>query len=309
MGRIDEALRRARAPIERIEDKRPRADVFVSVWESDSQPERAMPRTPEIRRSPSVEIAPAPTVARPFTASPTFESVDEDWREKLALTTTHDVVIHQFRRLAAVLVQAQRSRRFKTVMVTSAVPGDGKTMTSLNVALVLSESYRRRVVLIEADFRRPRIASVVRLPIGDGLSDVMKSGEDRKVWRVQLTPNLTVVPAGTPDPDPLSGLTSTRMHEFLLSAAEEFDWVILDTPPTSVAADASLLAPFTDATILVVRAGHTPNAAVQQAVDVLGRERIAGVVLNAADDRSVVDNDYYYSSMAPAEPVSNRVEA
>jgi len=84
------------------------------------------------------------------------------------------------------------------------------------------------------------------------------------------------------------------MQEFLQWAAEQFDSVIVDTPPTSIAADAALLSPFTDATILVIRAGQTPNAAVQQAVEAIGRERIAGVVLNAADSRSAVASDYYY---------------
>jgi capsular exopolysaccharide synthesis family protein len=189
-------------------------------------------------------------------------------------------------------------------MVTSAVPGDGKTMTSLNLALVLSESYRRRVVLVEADFRRPRIGGVINLPMAEGLSDIMKSPEDRKVKPVQLTPYLTLVPAGRPDADPVSGLTSRRMQEFLLSAAEEFDWVILDTPPTSVAADAALLSPFTDATIMVIRAGHTPNAAVQQSIDAIGRERIVGVVLNAAPQPSATSGDYYGS--IASEPYSGQ---
>jgi capsular exopolysaccharide synthesis family protein len=311
MGRIDEALRRARAPIANVESRRPSSDLFVSVWEESELPverpirsaepvERPI-RSAEVKRALPTELSSATVVTRTIPASTTVDGIDLDWREKLALTTNNEGVIHQFRRLAAVLVQAQRSRNLKTIMVTSAVPGDGKTLTSLNLALVLSESYRRRVVLIEADFRRPRIGSVINLPMNDGLSDLMKSKEVRKVRRVQLTPNLTVLPAGRPDSDPVSGLTSARMQDFLQSAADEFDWVIVDTPPTSVAADASLLNPFTDATVLVIRAGSSPHAAVQQAVDVIGRDRILGVVLNGADGRSAAPAYYYHYEATSAD--------
>lgn len=306
MGRIDEALRRARAPIANAGSARPDPDVFVSVWgETDASVERPIRSTP-VRRQPAPELVAAPAEARAVSVA-SIDGIDQDWREKLALTTGDTGIIHQFRRLAAVLIQAQRSRHLKTILVTSAVPGDGKTLTSLNLALVLSESYKRRVVLIEADFRRPRIGSVINLPVMEGLSDIMKSFENRKVRRVQLTPNLTLVPAGHPDADPVGGLTSARMQEFLRSAADEFDWVIVDTPPTTVAADASLLGPFTDATILVVRAGHSPNDAVQQAIDVIGRERIVGVVLNAARSGASAAPYYYYDSTPGSEPISGRV--
>src|SRR5690242_9537294 len=215
MGRIDDALRRARAPLPDVTARQPGHDVFVSVWPELDAPapaERPLVRTPPSKRSaaiertapapPPVAVTPAlaapPTLPRPVAVSRASNFAAE-WREKIALTATNDAIIHQFRRLAAILVQTQRSRRVKTVMVTSALPGDGKTLTALNLALVLSESYRRRVVLVEADFRRPRISSVVNLPVGEGLTDVMNAVEDRKVPRVQLTSHLTLLPAGRPD--------------------------------------------------------------------------------------------------------------
>jgi capsular exopolysaccharide synthesis family protein len=213
-----------------------------------------------------------------------LRKVNPAWRERLTISSGADpLLVHQFHRLAAILLRAQRTRRLKSVMITSAAPHDGKTLTSLNLALVLSGPYRLRVLLIEGDLRRPAIAAAANLPPGDGLSEALKASDDQKVPLVQLTDMLTLLPAGRPDPDPLSGLTSPRMRRLLQEASEQFDWVILDTPPLGPTADAGLLCPLVDAAVLVIRAGGTPYRAVQTAIETLGQERILGVVLNAVD--------------------------
>jgi len=185
----------------------------------------------------------------------------------------------------------------KVVMVTSAVPNEGKTLTTLNIALVLAESYKRRVLLIDADLRRPRLTEAANLTVAEGLSEVLKATEDRKAGLTQLTDYLWFLPAGRPDPDPLSGLTSPRMQRLLQEAAERFDWVIVDTPPVTAAADAGLLGAIVDGIVLVVRAGRTPHPAVQHAIETLGRDRIFGVVLNGVNP----DLQEEYSVYAPTE--------
>ena len=156
------------------------------------------------------------------------------------------------------------------------------------------------MLLIEGDLRRPAIAAAANLPPGDGLSEALKAADDRKVPLIQLTDTLTLLPAGRPDPDPLSGLTSPRMQRLLQEASEQFDWVILDTPPLGATADAGLLCPLVDAAILVVRAGRTPHAAVQAAIETLGRERILGVVLNAVDHEVASGYDAEYAGHSKA---------
>jgi len=210
-----------------------------------------------------------------------------DSRRRLATIASADrLLIEQFRRLAATLIHSQRTAPLKVIMVTSAAPEEGKTLTALNLALVLSESFRLRVLLIDADLRRPKITEVANITV-EGLGEVVKAPEARKVPLVPVTDMLTLLPAGRADPDPLSGLTSARMQQLLHEAGATFDWVIVDTPPVGAAADASLLCAMADATVLVVRAGRTPFEAVQQAIDGIGRERIIGVVLNGVDGRDV----------------------
>jgi capsular exopolysaccharide synthesis family protein len=215
-----------------------------------------------------------------------------NWRQWLVSQDIDPTISEQFRRMAAALLHGQRESRLRVLMVTSAVPGEGKTMTALNLALVLAESYRRRVLLIDADLRRPRLTEAANLNVSEGLGEVLKAQEERKAPLTQLTDRLWLLPAGRPDPEPLSGLTSGRMQLLLGEAAERFDWVIVDTPPATATADAGLIGPLVDGTVLVVRAGHTPHPAVQKAVETIGHERIFGVVLNGVDKR---DEDDIYS--------------
>ncbi len=178
-------------------------------------------------------------------------------------------------------------------MVTSALAADGKTMTAVNLSLVLSEAYRRRVLLVEGDLRRPAISRAAGVPAGPGLSEALKAHDDRKPSLVQLTDTLTLLPAGQPDSDPLSGLTSARLQALIQDASEKFDWVIVDTPPLAATTDATLLCPLVEAVLLVVRAGRTPLEGVKQAIDALGRDRILGVVLNASDQAEAGTYEYY----------------
>ena len=180
-------------------------------------------------------------------------------------------------------------------MVTSALPGEGKTLTASNLALTLSESYQRRVLLIDADLRRPSIHQLFALPSLSGLSDGLRSMEDRKLTLVEVSPRLTVLPAGRPDPDPMSVLTSSRMQYVLDEAREKFDWVIVDTPPVGLMPDAHLLAAMVDGALLVIGAGMSPHRVVGKTAEVIGRDRILGVVLNRVARNDMSHGAYYYS--------------
>lgn len=195
--------------------------------------------------------------------------------------------IEQYRRLAAVMYQAQENRGIKTVMVASAYAAEGKSLTSANLALTLSESYRRRVLLIDADLRRPTLQDAFEIPNLAGLSDWLKKDGKTTMPLIEITPTLSIVPGGRPDHDPMSGLASDRMKRVIQQAAERFDWVVLDTPPVAFLPDGHLLSAMVDTVVLVVAAGQTPAAAIQRAVAELGHERIIGVVLNRVEPRSM----------------------
>jgi len=271
MSRIDEALRRAGTGVAIATAGAASPDeVFASPWAVAGDSPAAARREP---------LADPHAPVRAVMRSP-VDRFKASWRERLVSPGVDPALVDQFRRLAATLLHSQRAGRMKVIMVTSAVMGEGKTLTALNLALVLSDSYRRRVLLIDGDLRRPRISDAANLGALEGLAEAIRGGADRKLPLVQLTEMLTFLPAGGPDPDPLSGLTSSQMQRLLEEAAEQFDWVIIDTPPVNVAADAGLLCALVDAALLVVRAGQTPHDAIEGAIATLGRERIFGVVMN-----------------------------
>jgi capsular exopolysaccharide synthesis family protein len=216
------------------------------------------------------------------------------------------VSIEQYRRLAAVLHQAQVDRGIKSVMVASAFSGEGKTLTAANLALTLSESFRRRVLLVDADLRRPMLHHIFQIPNLEGLSDGLRSKTLRKMPLVEISSNLSLLPGGRPDSDPVGGLTSDRMKHVMQQAGERFDWVILDTPPIVLLPDGSLLAAMVDTSLLVVAAGRTPYAAIQRAVNAIGRERIIGILLNFVDHTGIAPALQAYDYKRRPYPVANR---
>jgi capsular exopolysaccharide synthesis family protein len=202
--------------------------------------------------------------------------------------------VEQYRRLAAALHHTQLERETKVLMVTSASPGEGKTLTATNLALTLSESYRREVLLIDADLRRPSIHQMFQIPNVLGLNDGLMSETEQKLSLIQVSEHLTVLPAGRPDNDPMGGLTSDRMRRIVQEAASRYDWVVIDTPPVGFLSDANLLVAMVDVAIFVVRAGKSPYRLIQRALDAVGRNRILGVVLNAVEENVDQAGYYYY---------------
>jgi protein-tyrosine kinase len=192
-------------------------------------------------------------------------------------------------------------RGTKVVMVASALPGEGKSLTSVNLALSFTESYHRRVLLIDADLRRPTVQRIFGVSPITGLNDGLEAAEDRPMTITQVSERLFVLPAGRPHPDPMSALTSDRMRRLLEQAASAFDWVFIDTPPVGLLSDATLLSTLVDAVLLVVKSGKAPFALVKSTVEAITHDRILGVVMNAVDlsnDRNAGGYYEYYGGSA-----------
>jgi polysaccharide biosynthesis transport protein len=183
----------------------------------------------------------------------------------------------------------------KVILVTSAMPQEGKTTISANSALVLAQR-GSRVLLVDADLRRPGIEKLFGLRPHGGLSTLI-SGSD-KVEDVVLpfseVPNLWILPAGPIPPQPAELLGSSVMKEHIAHWRNEFDHVIIDTPPCLSVTDAVLLSPEADRVILVARAGRTTKPALRRACDLLLQvnARVMGIVLNAFNIHSA--HGYYY---------------
>ena len=180
----------------------------------------------------------------------------------------------------------------KTVMITSALPGEGKTLTPVNLALTLTESYGRRVLMIDADLRGPSIASRLQMSNDRGLSEALRDG--RSCRFVEVSSGLTVLCAGTPGPTPLAGSDFQAHGRDPRTVRARFDWVLIDTPPIGVLPDAQVLPDLVGAVLFVIGAGSTPAATVERAIAELGGpEAIFGVVLNRVEERRIPDAGYY----------------
>jgi len=203
------------------------------------------------------------------------------------------VSLEQYRRLAASLHEEQVQSQLKTVMITSSLPREGKTLTLVNLALTLSESYARRVLVIDADLRWPSLHTVLDIPNDRGLSEALRDGHQELPF-IEVSGGLSALTAGMPGPTPLAGLTSNRMREVIDECAARFDWVLIDTSPVGVLPDAQVLARLIGAVIFVIAAGSTPAAAVERAIAELGGpDSIIGTVLNRVEQRWIPEADYY----------------
>ena len=182
----------------------------------------------------------------------------------------------------------------KVILITSALPEEGKTTTSVNSAIVLAQK-GARVLLIDADLRRPSIHKTLGMGPRIGLSNVLTGNATLQQTIVPSTvlPDLFILPAGTPPPNPAELLASVKMKSVLDQLRAEYDHIVIDTPPTLSVTDAVVMSTNADAVVLVIRSGHTTKPALRRARDLLMQvnARISGVLVNAVDLSSA---DYYY---------------
>jgi polysaccharide biosynthesis transport protein len=182
----------------------------------------------------------------------------------------------------------------KVILITSALPREGKTTTSLNCSIVLAQK-GSRVLLIDADLRRPSVHKTLGMGPRTGLSNVLTGSAtlQQATVRSSVLPTLFVLPAGTPPPNPAELLASSNMADILTELRGQYDHIVIDTPPTLSVTDAVIMSPRADTVILVIRSGQTTKQALRRARDILVRvnARVSGVLLNAADLSSP---DYYY---------------
>ena len=324
MGRVDEAMRRAaeartgRTAADRDAEPAPAPEIVASSLVFPVEP--AVAAAPDAgvdvavladRRPPAVADHAADTVLAPAvngaSAGPRVnelvDHIDGTVREKVVVDENMNPASReQYRRLAAALHHAQTASGIKVVMIASAVAEEGKTLTAANLALTLSESYRKNVLLIDADLRRPSLHTIFKVRGAPGLNEGLTATDEPKLPLHDVSTRLTVLPAGMPNADPMAGLTSRRMQSLIDEAREAFAWVIIDTPPVGLLTDANLLASMVDGAVLVVKAGATPYDIVKRAVDTIGASKLLGVVLNRADSSlgrySYQYTDYYHRVVA-----------
>ena len=204
-------------------------------------------------------------------------------------------IAEAYRALRTSILLSRAGQAAKVLMVTSALPQEGKTTTSVNLAIVLAQ-HDARVLLIEGDMRRAGISPIFGMRSEEGLSTVLTQNTptESAIQDVPGIPNLFLMPAGPAPPNPAVLLGSSRTRDMLAALESKFDYIIIDTPPVLSVTDAVLLSKLADATVLVIRAGATSKAALRRACDVLSQvdARTIGLVLNACDAHE--PDQYYY---------------
>jgi protein-tyrosine kinase len=197
----------------------------------------------------------------------------------------------QYRALRTRLAHIEGATALRSVLITSPQKGEGKSLTAANLALTMAQEFQHRVVIVEADLRKPSLQYMFGLPAGPGLAEFLTgAAELRDVMKLLPDHHLTVIPGGSAPMNPAELLGSTAMRRMLDHLRTRFDRVILDTPPVLPLADVAVLAPMVDGVLLVVRAGVTPKPAIENALRGFDASRLVGVVLN----ESGMEDDYRY---------------
>ena len=216
------------------------------------------------------------------------QSNNEVDRRVVTLTAPASVAAEQFRSLYYRLERMRELRPMKVIALTSAMPGEGKTVNSVNLALAAARANpERRILLIDADLRRSQVGVMLGIRSKPGLSELLAGEcEVRDVVRRFAATRLSVIPAGATPEEPTQVLASARMKQLLVAVREGFDEIYIDLPPTLPFADASILSHQTDGVLMVIRAHHTSAATVNQAVEMLAGAPVLGCVLNGVETGS-----------------------
>jgi capsular exopolysaccharide synthesis family protein len=212
------------------------------------------------------------------------EDVGDANKRRIALLQPDSYVAEQYRSLRGRIDSLAAQRPLKTLAVTSANSGEGKSTCSVNLATVTAMSVGRSVLLIDCDLRRPKVHWTLGLQPQVGLSEVLlnQATVDDAILKLDGV-NLDVLPVRTVPSNPSELLASPEMRKLIEEVAGRYDRVILDTPACLGLPDAKSISELCDGLVMVVRAGVTPQEEVQAALDILDRRRVVGMVLNGAD--------------------------
>jgi protein-tyrosine kinase len=303
MSRIHEALKKAEQ--ERVASQRGPAQAGYTTTAA-AEPPAAPGDEPRVGVTAPVHTADVPlTSAMPSFANP--YSLDSllarcpqlQWKpeEKTMLFFNGDDSARgteEFRTLRSRLYHTRERMTLKKILVTSALPKEGKSFTAANLAQVMVKQHGRRVLLIDADLRGPRLHTMLGTTAAPGLSDYLQGGNDEfSIMQRGPMENLFFVPSGQQVSEPAELVANGRL-KFLLQRVEAlFDWIIIDSPPAVPVSDAGVLATACDGVLMVVRSNATPADMARRARSEFPDQALVGVVLNGMDADATYSRYYY----------------
>lgn len=309
MSRIHEALKKAEQERSLLPEEKPLP--YSSTVSTTAAIDSAMSDELLIGDSePSQRVAEPglPTIARPASTADYLRFADLQNRAAhpawnldpnvnvFANPALSEHGAEQFRTLRSRLYQARTNQTLRTLLVTSSVPGEGKTFVAVNLVQAIVRQPDRRALIMDADLRCPRVHTMLGAPSTPGLTDYLR-GEINEIGVIQHGPegNLCMIPGGSEVTNPSELLSNGRLEALIRRMTPVFDWIIIDSPPCLPVADASILAGVCDAVLLVVKAGTTPSSIAQRSSQELQGRNIVGVVLNAVGEAHLYNSEYYHA--------------
>jgi capsular exopolysaccharide synthesis family protein len=212
----------------------------------------------------------------------------------------------EFRTLRSRLYHTREKMTLKKVLVTSALPKEGKSFTSANLAQVLVRQHGRRVLLIDADLRGPRLHLMLGTTNSPGLSDYLQGTSDEfAIMQRGPLENLFLIPSGNQISDPAELVSNGRLKTLLQRVDALFDWIIIDSPPAVPVSDASVLSKNCDGVLMVVRSDATPTEMARRAREEFPDQAMVGIVLNGMNHDTSPYARYYYGAYGNNEAESN----
>ena len=307
MSRIHEALKKAeqeRAAQGGLSQGSFAATVAAEPPASASAEEQPIEISANARETGGVPLTSAmPTFASPFSLDTLLgRCVPQQWSpdEKTMLFFHGDDSARgteEFRTLRSRLYHVREKMPLKKVLVTSALPKEGKSFTAANLAQVLVRQHGRRVLLIDADLRGPRLHMMLGTTSSPGLVDYLQGDCDEfSIMQRGPMENLFFIPSGQETSNPAELVSNGRLKTLLQRVEALFDWIIVDSPPAVPVSDAGVLAKACDGVLLVVRSNTTPVDMARRARQEFPDDALVGVVLNGANADAMPYTRYYYDS-------------
>jgi capsular exopolysaccharide synthesis family protein len=209
--------------------------------------------------------------------------------------------LERFKLLRYRLYELRRQRAIKSILITSAIPKEGKSMVAANLAITLAQA-SDRVLLIDADLRKPTLDALLGLHPGAGLAEILKDQADLMRVCRRIDPlGICLLSAGHPPVNPVELIQGELMQGVVKTAASTFDWVVIDSPPVLPLADGRFLAALCDTVFLVAREAHTRREQLQETLAALKGAPTAGVILNSSRSADGDAYSQYYSAIPRAE--------
>ena len=297
MSRIHEALKKA----EQDRAATPGGGVQPAVSSATVLEEAPSAETTVAAMPPPISAASVPAFSGAYNLDELFSRCpQQEWKPDLStmlFVNGNDGTpgTEQYRTLRSRLYHLRERMNLKSILVTSALPQEGKSFTASNLAQVLVRQHGRRVLLVDADLRGPRLHQMLGTATAPGLSEYLL-GQNDEFSIMQRGPiaDLLFIPSGVHIENPAELVGNGRLKLLLQRVGPLFDWIVVDSPPAVPVSDASVLAKACDGVLIVVRANVTPSDFARKARMEFPDQSLVGVVLNGTDNHSAPYSRYYH---------------